>query len=215
MSQGGKRLNQLFLREKSVTMIYSDVIVHSVIPWIIVGLGNPGAGYAHHRHSIGFRFLDAVAQAWSFPPARAKKDVFISTGHMEQVPILLCWPQAYMNRSGQALGPVIAAYRHAHWLVVHDELELPAGVIRWKNGGGTGGHNGLKSIHSMLGSQYQRLRIGIGRPADKEDVSSYVLSGFPPDQRVLVQQACDRGLQILPALLRGDIQAVSQRLQEV
>jgi len=144
----------------------------------IIGLGNPGRPYYHHRHSIGFRVLDALASAhggvWQ---KRA------NTEHAEikihNAPVMLIKPQTFMNDSGAVI-PLLTkkGIRAEQVLVVHDELEKPFGYISITIGGSAKGHNGLRSIIQYLGMDFARLKFGIGRPEHKEDVGVYVLSNF-------------------------------------
>ena len=146
---------------------------------LIIGLGNPGRSYYYHRHSIGFRVLDALAAqqsaAW-----HKKNNMEIAEISLHGRTVTLVKPQTYMNSSGE----VLAAFKKQgimpdQILVVHDELELPFGKLAFKMGGSAKGHNGLKSIISLLGADtFHRLRFGIGRPLVKEDVPDYVLENF-------------------------------------
>lgn len=180
--------------------------------WIIVGLGNPGKEYEKHRHNIGFYALERLRQAWNFPDFRTKGDLRIAQGTLANASIILCCPQSYMNLSGSALLPLIAQYKKDRWLVVHDELDLPCGVIRWKKDGGTGGHNGLKSIHHVFGPDYERCRIGIDRPRARESVSSYVLSPFSSEQRQNIEEAIEDFLTLLPLKIQGEDERFVQAL---
>lgn len=105
-----------------------------------------------------------------------------------------------MNLSGEVIGPLASFYKSSDLVVIHDELDLPLGEIRFKEGGGTGGHNGLKSIHARIGSEYDRIRIGIGRPSLKEQVSSYVLSPFSRQQQEQIDKKIDYLCDIFPLL---------------
>lgn len=144
----------------------------------IVGLGNPGPEYERTRHNAGFWFADAVAERWrgSF---RTESKFFgqLARVRIEGSEVLLLKPSTFMNRSGQAVQALMQFYKltPAELLVAHDELDLPAGEMRLKLGGGHGGHNGLRDIHKPLGDGYRRLRIGIGHPGDKNLVLNYVL----------------------------------------
>jgi PTH1 family peptidyl-tRNA hydrolase len=147
---------------------------------LIVGLGNPGAQYTHHRHNIGFMVVDAIAAQYGFPSFSNKGNALVATGKIGTEAAILVKPQTYMNLSGQAVQPLMAFYKIAPediW-VIHDELEIEAGRVRLKQGGGHGGHNGLKDIDGRIGANYHRVRVGIGRPEHKGMVSNYVLSNF-------------------------------------
>ena len=147
---------------------------------LLVGLGNPGDKYARNRHNIGFRAVDAVADAFDFGPERAKHQGLMREGRIGTEKAVLLKPQTYMNESGRSVGAVVQFYKldPAEVVVFHDELDLAPGKIRVKQGGGHAGHNGLRSIQSQLGADYRRVRLGIGHPGDKSKVSGYVLHDF-------------------------------------
>jgi len=147
---------------------------------LFVGLGNPGAKYAQHRHNIGFMALDAIAGAHDFGPWRRKFQAEVAEGRMGGEKVLLVKPQTFMNLSGQSAGEAMRYLKIAPgdiW-VFHDELDLVPGKLRVKQGGGHAGHNGLRSLHQHVGADYNRVRIGIGHPGHKHLVSHYVLHDF-------------------------------------
>ncbi len=183
--------------------------------WIIAGLGNPGQEYKGHRHNVGFSAVEALRQAWNFPAFQLKSRTSVSSGQYEEQRIVLAQPMAYMNLSGQALGPLVRFYRLplSRLLIIHDDLDLPVGEVRFKKGGGHGGHNGLKDIHQHIGSEYARIRIGIDHPGSKEGVVSHVLGGFRPQEQPLIQDAIDRSIRALPFLLQGEEPAFIQALK--
>ena len=180
---------------------------------LIVGLGNPGARYSDTRHNIGFRVLDLIAERWGRPVFRDKFNGQYAQTDMRSPSavhkIVLLKPQTFMNLSGQSVQPAMSFFKEAPetTLVVHDELDLPLGRLMLKRGGGSGGHNGLKSITERLGTaDYCRLRVGIGRPdADfRGDVADFVLQGFPPHESDAVQKLLDRSGDAVEAfVLRG------------
>ena len=147
---------------------------------LFIGLGNPGASYARHRHNIGFMALDAIAGAHGFAPWRRKFQAEVADGRFAGVKVLLVKPQTFMNLSGQSAGEAMRYLKVPPgdiW-VFHDELDLVPGKLRVKQGGGHAGHNGLRSLHQHLGADYNRVRIGIGHPGHKDLVSPYVLHDF-------------------------------------
>lgn len=177
----------------------------SVGVWLVVGLGNPGRTYEGNRHNVGVMVLDVLASrmAGSFTQHKARAAVL--DGRLGTLPggvpgprVILARPATYMNTSG---GPVAALMQFydvdaEHLLVVHDELDIPEHQLRLKRGGGEGGHNGLRSISSSIGTRdYARLRVGVGRPPGRQDPADYVLSDFPSAQReelgVTLQLAAD------------------------
>lgn len=147
---------------------------------LIVGLGNPGAEYAAHRHNIGFLAVDEIARQHSFPPFRQKFSALVTEGLINGDKVMLIKPQTFMNRSGDSVAQAVQFYKlsPADVSVVHDELDLAPGKVRIKTGGGNGGHNGLRSIESHLGKDFVRIRLGIGHPGHKDRVHSHVLSNF-------------------------------------
>jgi peptidyl-tRNA hydrolase, PTH1 family len=174
---------------------------------LVVGLGNPGARYARNRHNIGFMALDAIARRWNAAPPRSR-----FKGDLTEAPIggerrLLLKPQTFMNDSGDAVLAAASFYRipPGEIVVIHDELDLHPGKVRVKLGGGSAGHNGLRSIDARLGANYWRLRIGIGHPGIKELVLPYVLQNFPVDElRQWVMPLADTIADALPLVLGGD-----------
>jgi PTH1 family peptidyl-tRNA hydrolase len=170
----------------------------------IVGLGNPGPEYERTRHNAGFWFADAVAERWrgSF---RTESKFFgqLARVRIEGSEVLLLKPSTFMNRSGQAVQALMQFYKlaPADLLVAHDELDLPAGQMRLKLGGGHGGHNGLRDIHKPLGDGYRRLRIGIGHPGDKNLVLNYVLGRPSKADEDAIHQGLERAADALPVWL--------------
>jgi PTH1 family peptidyl-tRNA hydrolase len=157
---------------------------------IIVGLGNPGAQYEATRHNVGFLAVDWLVDVWKArgPDLREQGEVFSATVRSEKV--LLVKPQTYMNQSGRTVGPLFKFYKCApeDLIVIHDDLDLKPLTLRLKTGGGTGGHNGLKSIDAHVGAQatgYHRARLGIGKPGPLDppmDTADYVLGQFRDDE---------------------------------
>ncbi|TCD15333.1 aminoacyl-tRNA hydrolase [Oricola cellulosilytica] len=148
---------------------------------VIAGLGNPGAQYANHRHNIGFMAADAIVRRHSsFGPWHKKFSAEVSEGRLEGEKVLVIKPQTFMNRSGQAIGEALRFYKLETdaLVVMYDELDLAPGKVRIKTGGGTGGHNGIRSIDAHCGRDYKRVRLGIGHPGSKERVTGHVLGDF-------------------------------------
>ncbi|MDX1709776.1 MAG: aminoacyl-tRNA hydrolase [Rhodovibrionaceae bacterium] len=152
---------------------------------ILVGLGNPGARYAGHRHNIGFMALDEIARRHGFGPWRARFQSQAAEGRIAGQKCLALKPQTYMNESGRAVGEAMRFFKlqPADVCVFHDELDLRPGKMKVKQGGGAAGHNGLRSIISHIGEDFWRVRLGIGHPGSKELVHGYVLSDFAKAER--------------------------------
>ena len=147
---------------------------------LFVGLGNPGAKYARHRHNVGFMALDRIAADHSFSPWRARFQGLVSEGRLGGEKVILLKPETFMNRSGQSVGEAMRFYKLApeDITVFHDEIDLAPGKCRVKQGGGHAGHNGLRSLHQHIGPDYRRVRIGVGHPGHKDRVAGYVLHDF-------------------------------------
>jgi PTH1 family peptidyl-tRNA hydrolase len=183
---------------------------------LIAGLGNPGAQYSGHRHNIGFMLLDAVHQAYGFPAWTSKFNALLSKGLIDAQPVLLCKPQSYMNHSGQPVGEALRFYQlepEKLW-VMHDELDLPLAKIRVKQGGGHGGHNGLRDIDRHIGKDYWRMRFGIDHPGNKDAVSPYVLSDFAKSEQPLVQDRIEDIVRYLPVWIKEGHEKFMTRLAQ-
>lgn len=155
--------------------------------FLIVGLGNPGSKYENHRHNIGFKAVDEISHRFSFSTWSEKFSGFISKGEINGHKAVLLKPQTYMNNSGESVQKALHFFKikPENLIVIHDELDLPPLKLRYKSGGGNGGHNGLKSIQQKIGTaDFNRLRVGIGHPGSKDRVSPYVLSDFSKDEKV-------------------------------
>ena len=176
---------------------------------LIVGLGNPGREYERTRHNAGFWWVDAIAESRGARWAReAKFSGWVAKVEEAGMPFWLLKPGTYMNESGRSVGALLRFHRIAapSMLVVHDELDLPPGTVRLKKGGGTGGHNGLRSIDESIGTRdFWRLRIGIGHPGHKDAVADFVLHEARRDEQAAIDEAFDRSLGLLPRLAEGRI----------
>ena len=166
---------------------------------LIVGLGNPGSDYVNTRHNIGFMVLDAfikrkVAVKLSSSSFKGELYKFQNT-HISLENHFLLKPLTYMNLSGESVVKVKNFYKIEDVVVIHDDLDLPFGTLRFKKGGGHGGHNGLKSIDANISKEYIRVRIGIGKPERKGEVVSYVLGKFSQEElkklSTLIEHTCD------------------------
>ena len=173
---------------------------------IFAGLGNPGPPYAGNRHNIGFMAIDTVARAHRFAPFRSKYQGLASEGQIGAERVLLLKPTTFMNDSGRSVGEAARFFKVAlkDVVVFHDELDLEAGKLRVKVGGGNAGHNGLRSITALCGNDYKRVRLGIGHPGDKSLVHGYVLSDFAKTERPWVSTLCDAVANDAALLTTGD-----------
>lgn len=147
---------------------------------LIVGLGNPGNKYAKNRHNIGAMALEEIARQHGFAPFKAKHKGYYSQGTIDGHKVGLLFPQTFMNKSGDSVQAAVKFYKlePSDVTVIYDELDLIPGKVRVKTGGGNGGHNGLRSIDPQIGKEYQRVRLGIGHPGHKEQVTRHVLGDF-------------------------------------
>jgi PTH1 family peptidyl-tRNA hydrolase len=185
----------------------------AAVDWLIVGLGNPGREHEGTRHNVGFVVADELARRWELPKPKHRFRGRIAEGRADGAPgawmpgepsqsaprVAMLWPLTYMNEAGRSAGPACGSYRLPieRVLVLHDEIDLPFGEVRVRQGGGLAGHNGLKSLSRELGGPgFWRVRVGVGRPdsSDPEIVASYVLSRFREGEAevgALVQRASD------------------------
>ena len=149
-------------------------------PLLIVGLGNPGSKYKANRHNIGFMAIDRFAEAETIKLGRVQSQAIVGKGFVGKQSVILAKPQTFMNRSGNSVNQLVRFYKLPleSVLVVYDELDLPLGTLRLRQKGGSGGHNGMKSIINHLGNDFPRLRLGIGRPPGQMDPAAYVLQDF-------------------------------------
>ncbi|HEY5994474.1 MAG TPA: aminoacyl-tRNA hydrolase [Gallionellaceae bacterium] len=183
---------------------------------LIVGLGNPGREYETTRHNAGFWWVEAFARAQgaSFRPDGKFHGLVTRTAlHGHEVHLLM--PQTFMNVSGRAVGALAQFYKiePAQILVVHDELDLPPGSAKLKLGGGHGGHNGLKDIIAHLGTRdFWRLRIGIGHPGERSEVSNYVLNAARKEEQVLIDEAMARAQEVAALIVEGKLEAAMLKL---
>ena len=183
-------------------------------PWLVVGLGNPGPGYAATRHNAGFMVVDLLAERMSGRFKAGKGGAHVLEGRIAGQRVVLVKPQSYMNLSG---GPAVAAQNFykvplEQIVVVHDELDIDFGALRLKRGGGDGGHNGLKSLTKSLGSrEYLRVRVGIGRPPGRQDPADFVLKPFSSTEAKELALNVDRAADAVEALLTGPLETAQNR----
>lgn len=184
--------------------------------FLLVGLGNPGSEYATHRHNIGFMTADDIIRRHSFSGPKDKFQSDVHTGTIKNEKAVILKPQTYMNLSGQAVGEAARFYKidPDHIFVIHDELDLELGKIKVKKGGGAGGHNGLKDIDTHMGKDYWRVRMGIGHPGDKDQVSPYVLSNFKKDETKTVENMITAVSEYVDLLITGNDALFMTRVNE-
>ncbi len=176
---------------------------------LIVGLGNPGQQYANTRHNAGFWFVEQIANDFNIPLTHEKKfHGLTGRGRVHGHDVRLLLPETFMNKSGQAVVPMVNFFNidNDQLLIAHDELDIPAGSIKLKTAGGHGGHNGLRDIVPHIGNDFHRLRVGIGHPGHKSKVSAHVLSKPSTEEKVAIDRALEAALNALPKLLDGELE---------
>ncbi|WP_119632840.1 aminoacyl-tRNA hydrolase [Methylocaldum marinum] len=183
---------------------------------LVVGLGNPTAKYEKTRHNAGFWLVDELASSCRVVFREDRRfQGLVGTLGREKESVLLLKPMTFMNRSGESVAALARYYKIPvqEILVAHDELDFPPGVARLKCGGGHGGHNGLRDLIDKLGAAgFCRIRIGIGHPGDRDAVVPYVLGNPGYEERGMVARAISEVIELFPAMLRGDLEAVKTRL---
>jgi PTH1 family peptidyl-tRNA hydrolase len=185
-------------------------------PLLVVGLGNPGDNYARTRHNLGFMVADLLAaRLGSKFKVHKRSGAEVLSGRMAGRSVVLAKPRCYMNESGRQVGPVAKFYSvpPADIIVIHDELDLDFGRIRLKLGGGEGGHNGVRSVAAALGTRdFQRVRIGIGRPPGRKDPATFVLENFTAAERVQVPTICEQAADATELLIELGLEPAQNRV---
>ncbi|WP_164155729.1 aminoacyl-tRNA hydrolase [Sandarakinorhabdus rubra] len=187
---------------------------------LLVGLGNPGASYALHRHNVGFMAVDAIAARWDIGPFKPRFQGLAAEGRIGTARVLLLKPATFMNESGRSVGEALRFFKAeaaAALTVFYDELDLAPFKLRIKHGGGAAGHNGIRSLDAHVGADYRRVRIGIGHPGHKERVTGHVLGNFAKAEMDPLADLLGVMADELPTLLAGDearyLSDVALRLQ--
>ena len=182
---------------------------------LIAGLGNPGARYANNRHNVGFWFADMLAESNDVTFSYQKKLFgYLCKVSVSSTALILFKPDVYMNESGRSLQAVTRFYQiePSQILVVHDEIDFPTGKIRLKEGGGHGGHNGLRSIIAAIGNDFWRLRVGVGHPGHKDQVTGYVLGNASEDDTIEIRTVLRQSKDLLPDLVNGEFEMAMNTL---
>ena len=185
-------------------------------PLLVVGLGNPGPQYAKTRHNVGFMVADVLAARIGVPfKVHKKSGAEVATGRLGGRSVVLAKPRCYMNESGRQIGPLAKFYSIAPGdvIVIHDELDIDFSKVRLKLGGGEGGHNGLRSVANALGSKdFQRVRIGIGRPPGRKDPAAFVLEPFSSIERTEVPTLCELAADATEMLLEVGLEPAQNQV---
>lgn len=172
--------------------------------YLIAGLGNPGIRYYYTRHNIGFRIVDRLSQVYGIVLTQKKFNAVFGKGFIHDVPVILAKPMAYMNMSGPPVKQVAQYFKIdiINVLVIHDDIDFPFGKIKFKKKGGHAGHNGLRSLIKAFGSgAFSRIRIGIGRPDTREQVTDYVLGEFDPQQDALLDRVVSEAQEAVETII--------------
>lgn len=185
-------------------------------PLLVVGLGNPGPQYAKTRHNLGFMVADLLAgRIGAQFKVHKRSGAEVVTGRLGHRPVVLAKPRTFMNESGRQVGPLAKFYSvlPADVIVIHDELDIDFGRIRLKLGGGEGGHNGLRSVANALGTKdFQRVRIGIGRPPGRKDPAAYVLENFGAAERAEVPAICEQAADATELLIEVGLETAQNQV---
>lgn len=184
--------------------------------WLVVGLGNPGPGYAANRHNVGQMVVDVLAARIGTPFKRHRANAMIAAGRLGHLGprVVLAKPLSFMNVSGTPVAALLRFYKVEpdRLIVVHDELDIPFDTIRLKSGGGPGGHNGVKSVAANLGTpDFARVRVGIGRPPGHQDPADYVLKDFSASERKSLPSLIDDAADAVDLIARDGLEAAQQR----
>ena len=175
--------------------------------YIIAGLGNPGKQYEHTRHNVGFDTLDKLAEKYHISIDNQKHKAVCGSGYIEGQKVILVKPQTYMNLSGESLREIIDFYKldpAEELIVIYDDISLDPGQLRIRVKGSAGGHNGIKSIISHLGSAFMRVKMGVGEKPAHYALADYVLRHFQKADRELVEDAMDRAVEAIAMMVQGD-----------
>lgn len=176
--------------------------------YIIAGLGNPGKQYEHTRHNVGFDTLDRLADKYHISIDVKKHRAIVGQGYIEGQKAILIKPQTFMNLSGESLREIIDFYKldpAEELIVVYDDISLDPGQLRIRARGSAGGHNGIKSIISHLGSEFLRVKVGVGEKPAHFDLADYVLGHFSREDREKVEDAMDRAVEAIAMMVQGNL----------
>ena len=178
------------------------------LPFLIIGLGNPGREYRDTRHNVGFMVVDQLCKELGISLSRMQSKALVGAGYLEGKRIIVAKPQTFMNLSGQSVGGLVRFYKAPleHLMIAHDDLDIPLGTLRIRPGGGSAGQKGMASIIQQLGTQdFARLRIGIGRPPGRMDPSAYVLEKFMGGELDTLDLVLNRAVEAVRTFMRDGL----------
>ncbi len=181
--------------------------------FLIVGLGNPGRAHLYNRHNVGFMVADRLATRHGIELKRVQNKAIVGSGRIADRPVIVAKPQTFMNLSGEAIGPLVNYYKipQRNILVVYDELDIPFAVIRLREKGGAGGHNGMRSLIQHLGNDFARMRMGIGRPPGRMDPAAFVLQDFGREELPLLSEMLSTAVEAVESFVRHGIDLTMSR----
>ena len=179
--------------------------------FLIVGLGNPGRPYNNNRHNIGFRIIDAINMHFKLSKQKPKFKGLLTTGNIEDKKVYAIKPLTFMNNSGICIRELIEYFKidAEDVIVFHDDLDIEFGKVKAKFAGSSAGHNGIESIDKFIGKDYSRVRIGIGRPKTKADVSDHVLKDFDEDEMIQLEKITKNIIDSMPILINKKLDLFS------
>lgn len=182
--------------------------------YLIVGLGNPEEEYANTRHNMGFNVINKIAQQYNIEVTKTKFRGLCGSGNIEGEKVVLLKPQTYMNLSGEAINQYLAFYKIGpeDLIIVYDDIDTPAGMIRVRKQGSAGTHNGMKSVVSCVGTEnFARVRIGIGMPEYKSDLVNYVLGNIKEDDKIILEKGIESGKEAVIEIIKNDIDSAMNK----
>lgn len=181
--------------------------------FLVSGLGNPGRAHLYNRHNIGFMVVDRLAARHGIEMKRTQNRAIVGSGQIAGQSVIMAKPQTFMNLSGESIGPLVNYYKIplSNIMVVYDELDIPFGVIRLREKGSAGGHNGMRSIIQHLGTEFARMRMGIGRPPGRMDAAAFVLQDFGRDELPLVSEMLSAAVSAVESFLANGIDLTMSR----
>jgi len=192
----------------------NENIDNNQLPCLIVGLGNPGREYSQSRHNVGFMAIDRLAARLDIRMSRVQSNAIMGTGNFHDRKVILAKPQTFMNDSGKAVSGLMHYYKLPinNLMVIHDDIDLPFGVLRIRPAGGSAGQKGVASIIERIGTQdYPRMRVGVGRPPGRKAAASYVLEDFSDEEQEILRTVFDQAVEAVLVFLEAGIdQAMNQ-----
>ena len=189
----------------------------SKLPFLIVGLGNPGAEFRHNRHNVGFMLLDCLADHLGESFSRLESNSLLTKAKYQDKRLLLAKPQTFMNLSGQAVSRLVKYYKIPleSLLIVYDDVDLPLESIRIRPNGGAGGHKGVASIIERLGTnEFPRLRLGIGRPSGRKNAAAHVLQNFTKEENIFLEVTLERAVDAILVFMSAGLETAMNKYNE-